>query len=239
MFDRLLIRHLPSAMLAVAIVTSFVPAANANVITYTLTSVPNATSIVFPDYLNPSLMDTITGTITVSSSQSIFGTWNSGNLPSAAITLTYDFSMSNSVDAVTNITGSEDLTTSINNNWIQGGGLTVTASGIYMPNPNISGGEVLMQDLAGAIPPYPLVVLNWNGNFSAFAKHNNLTGPDLQILALPSGSPSVDSLYGSGATWQIATATVPETSTLVLASVPVIGLAIASLRKANRTTMQN
>jgi len=94
----------------------------ANTVVYTLTSIPNATSIVYPDYLNPSLTDTVSGTITVSSAQSIFGTWNSGNVPASPITLSYDLSMSNSADTVTNITGSEDITTLINNNWIQGGG---------------------------------------------------------------------------------------------------------------------
>ncbi len=206
--------------------------AQANTVVYSLTSIPNATSVVYPDYMNPSLTDTVSGTITVSSAQSIFGTWNAGNFPSSAITLTYNLSMSNSAVTV-NVAGSEDLGTSINNNWIQGGGLTITPSGIFMPNPNVLGGQVLFQDLGGSISPYPLVSLNWNGNFFAFAKDNNLNGPLLEVLAQPSGSPPVDSLYGSGDTWQIATV-VPEPATLVQGLMALGGLGLILLGKMRR-----
>ncbi len=214
---------------AAAVLTLIASTAQANTVVYNLTSLPNPTSVVFADYNNPSLTDTVSGTITVSSANSIFGTWNAGNLP-PGISLSYDFSMSNSADALTHITGSEDVTTLINNGWIQGGGLTITHTGIFMPNPNLFGGGVLMQDLAGDISPYPLIVLNWNGNFMAFAKHNNLTSPDLQILATPFGSPTVDSLYGAGETWQIA-AVVPEPSTWVQGLAAMASLGLVTLRK--------
>lgn len=205
--------------------------AQANSVVYSLTSIPNANSVVYQDNFNPALTDTLSGTITISSSQSIFGTWNSGNFPSAPIILNYDFSLSNSNVSVNHVTGSEDVTTLINNGWIQGGGLTVTSAGLFIPNPNISGGQVLFQDGVQAFPPYPLVVAEWNGNFFSWGTGNNLNGATIEILAGPSGVPPVSSLYGSGATWQIATA-APEPSTLVLGVVAILG--IFACRKLRR-----
>jgi hypothetical protein len=167
----------------------------------------------------------------------VLGTWNSTDLTqieSAPITLTYNLSMSNSGVPIDNITGSQDLGTLINNGDIQGGGLTVTSGGIFMPNPNVSGGQVFLEDDGGIIPPYPVVSLTWNGNPSAFAKQNNVDAANIQILAEPSSVPPVSSLYGSGATWQIAQV-VPEPTTMVLGFTGMFGFGfIALLKKLRR-----
>ncbi len=220
-----------------ALLMVMVSTAQANSIVYSLTSIPNSNSVVYADNLNPLLTDTLSGTITVSSTQDIFGTWNSTNVPSPAITLIYDLSMSNSSVSDDNIVGSQDLATLINNHDIQGGGLTITSSGIFMPNPNVSGGQVFFEDDGGTFPttPYPVVSLTWNGNLSAFAKLNNFNSADLQILAEPSTTPPVSSIYGSGATWQIA-AVVPEPATFVLGVAGMAGLGLVSLRRKRGST---
>jgi hypothetical protein len=194
-----------------------VSTAQANTIVYSITSIPNANSVVYADNLSPALTDTLSGTITVSSTQSIFGTWNSGNLPSSAITLSYNLSMSNASVSENNITGSQDLGTLITNNDIQGGGLTLTASGIFMPNPNVSGGQVELEDDGPPFPtvPYPVVSLTWNGNAFLWAEPSNFAGANIEILATPGTPPTVGSVYGNGATWQIA-AVVSEPATLTL-----------------------
>lgn len=220
-YNRFSLSLLAPAIFLTALIGS---TAEANTVVYSITSIPNANSVVYADNFNPALTDTLTGTITVSSTQNIFGTWNSSNLPSAPITFSYDFSLSNANVSVNNITSSQNLTTIINNNWIQGGGLTLTSSGMFMPNPNVSGGQVYFEDDGGAFSPYPLVALTWNGNLFAWATQNNLAGASIEILAVV---PAVNSLYGSGPTWQIATA-VPEPSVIVLgiAGMPCVGLVV-------------
>ena len=211
--------------LTTALLTAIASTAQANTVVYSITSIPNANSVVYPDNFNNSLTDTLSGTITVSSTQSIFGTWNSTNVPSSPIELIYDLSMSNSNMSVSNIVSSQDLTTLISNNDIQGGGLTMTPSGIFMPNPNVSGGEVSLEDDGGSISPYPLVSLTWNGNAFLWATNNNLAGASIEILATPGSVPPVSSLYGSGGTWQIAAA-VPEPATFVLGVAALAGLGL-------------
>ena len=115
-----------------ALLTAIVSTAQANTVVYSLTSIPNSNSVVHADNNNRSLTDTLSGTITVSSSQSIFGTWNSTNVPSSAITLSYDLSMSNSNVSDNNIMGNQDLATLISTNNVQGNGLTLTSSGIFV-----------------------------------------------------------------------------------------------------------
>ncbi len=218
---RLSLFVLALAPLFIAIVVSTAPA---NTVTYSITSIPNANSVVYADNNNASLTDTLSGTITVSSTQSIFGTWNStnvGTMPS--ISLTYDLSMSNANVSDDHITGSQSLTTLINSGDIQGGGLTLTSTGMFMPNPNVSGGQVSFESSPGGPPPYPVVSVTWNGNLSAWATMDNLSGQNIQILALTYTNPSVSSLYGSGTTWQIAAA-VPEPSSIALG-----GMALAAL----------
>ena len=235
MFRFPLIRHTAS-FAALALATALVSRAPANSVEYELTSLPNPTSVVYADNLNPTLTDTLSGTITISSSQNIFGTWNSTNLPTAPITLTYDLSESNSSVAITNIVGSQDLATLISRNDIQGGGLTLTSSGIFIPNPNVSGGQVLLEDDAPPFPdssPYPLVQLEWNGNAFAWATQSSYAGASIEILAGVGTVPPVSSLYGNGATWQIAAA-VPEPSTIVLGIAALAGLGLVSVRKKLR-----
>ena len=208
-----------------------VSTATANTVTYSITSIPNADSVVYADNNNPSLTDTLSGTITVSSTQSIFGTWNStnvGTMPS--IVLTYDLSMSNADVSDDHIMGSQDLATLINQGHIQGGGLTLTSAGIFMPNPNVSGGQVSFESSPGGTPPYPVVSVTWNGNLSAWATPSNLMGQNIQILALTYTNPSVSSLYGSGATWQIAAA-VPEPSSIALGVMALAALAFCRRKR--------
>ena len=133
----------------------------ADTFTYYITSIPNATSVVYADNLNNSLTDTLSGTITLSSTQSVLGTWSSTDVtqieaPNAPITLTYNLSMSNSSVSNDNITGSQDLATLINNGDIQGGGLTVTSSGLFMPIPTYRAGKSFSKT-----PPWNLRLTRW------------------------------------------------------------------------------
>jgi PEP-CTERM motif len=219
-------------LVAVVLLTS-VSIARADLATY------NLGPYTFPDILNPSFTDTLSGTVTLTNNAgSVFTTYNAGDASLSNVTMSAQLTMQSSNNAITPVTISAPATSigadaPSGNNYLQIGSLTATSSGLFLSNPGYFN---IDYEIGSNFPPY--IDGHWDtaagddGGAMFFAASPGGNGGAATMEFFPQNLDSQSPpTFGSGS-WKIATA-VPEPSTIALLTLGAIGLLFARRRFAH------
>jgi hypothetical protein len=185
----------------------------------------NLVPFTYTDNLNSAYTDTLSGTIDVVG-PSIYGTWSQSNSTNAP-TFDCNFTMTSTGPiAPISASASVSLATEISNNWIQNAGVTVSPTGISLPNGSTgAGGSFFLLQVIGAATQ---VNTTWytasNGNelFSWSSPVPNISGAVMEMEDI-----NASGFYGvSPNAWVIATAqAVPEPTAIIsLVGMGLMGL---------------
>jgi hypothetical protein len=193
----------------------------------------NLQTYTFPDLLNSSFTDTLSGTLTLTNSAgSVFTTYNAGDPSLANVTMSATFTMQSSSNTIAPVTISVSPTSIGADvppvlNWLQIGSLTATASGLSLSNPGVF--NINYEPGVQTFPPY--ISGHWDtaagddgGAMSFFASPGN-TGGAATMQIFPQNLDSQPAPEFGPGSWLIAVA-VPEPSSLLLLSFGVAGLLI-------------
>ena len=118
--------NLVASLILLAVFLAMGSIASADTITYNLVPYHSA------DKFNSAVHDTLTGTITVSSSSSVFGTWRYSSATPSDMTIAYDVTLSNDAGPYLHEMVTHSVPTLEDANWIGGSGVTFDANGIYL-----------------------------------------------------------------------------------------------------------